>query len=320
MDDAMRVYRHIDQIEDLRGLPRAVAIGTFDGLHRGHQEIVKKAVQAAAVMGGVPAVLTFEPHPGSVLAPGRDPALLSTFEYKMDLLDEAGVDEVIALPFDAAFAALSPEEFCQSILSERLNARQVMVGENFRFGRGASGSAEDLIAYGRLSGFSVTAIGLVVVRGKPVSSTRIRKLVAEGRVEEAAELLGRPHVVEGYVESGAGRGRTLGTPTANLESVSGVVLPAPAVYITRTLLAAADVWPSVTSIGTNPTFESDGRLRIETFLLDFAGNLYGRRIRVEFLEWVRPQYTYPDPALLQERIAEDVRVARAFFETEPAAS
>src|SRR5680860_40175 len=163
MDDAMRVYRHIDDIEDLGGLPRAVAIGTFDGLHRGHQEIVKKAVQAAAGMGGVSAVLTFEPHPSSVLSPGRDLALLSTFDHKVDLLDEAGADEVIALPFDEAFAALTPEEFCRTILSDRLNARQVMVGENFRFGRGASGSAEDLIAHGRRSGFSVTAIGLIIV-------------------------------------------------------------------------------------------------------------------------------------------------------------
>ncbi|MHB9148704.1 MAG: bifunctional riboflavin kinase/FAD synthetase [Thermoleophilia bacterium] len=312
----MRVYRHIDQVEDLRGVPRAVAIGTFDGLHRGHQEIVSGAVAAAAAMGGASAVLTFEPHPSSVLAPGRDPALLTTFDYKVDLLDEAGVDEVVALPFDAAFAALSPEEFCRTILSDRLNARQVMVGANFHFGRGASGSAEDLIAYGRQSGFSVTAIGLVIVRGKPVSSTRIRRLVAEGRVEEAAELLGRPHVIEGFVEGGAGRGRTMGTPTANLESLLGLALPAPGVYVTRTLVAAGDVRPSVTSIGTNPTFESDDRVRVETFVLDFTGNLYGRRIRVEFLEWVRPQYTYSDVTLLQERIAEDVRVARAFFATE----
>ena len=157
-------------------------------------------------MGGQSAVLTFEPHPSSVLAPGRDPALLSTFEYKVDLLDELGVDEVVALPFDNALAELSPEEFCRSILSHRLNARQVMVGANFHFGRGASGSAEDLIAQGKTIGFSVTAIGLVVVRGKPVSSTRIRRLVAEGRVEEAAELLGRPHVVEGSWKVGPAAG------------------------------------------------------------------------------------------------------------------
>lgn len=318
--ETMRVYRHIDEVTDLRGAPRAVAIGTFDGLHRGHQEIVKTAVRAAALMGGQSAVLTFEPHPSSVLAPGRDPALLSTFEYKVDLLEELGVDEVVALPFDSAFAELSPEEFGRSILSHRLNARQVMVGANFRFGRGASGSAEDLIAQGKTIGFSVTAIGLVVVRGKPVSSTRIRRLVAEGRVEEAAELLGRPHVVEGYVEGGAGRGRVLGTPTANLEPLAGLAVPAPGVYVTRTLIADGVTRPSVTSVGTNPTFESDGVLRVETFLLDFTGNLYGKRIRVEFLEWVRPQHIYGDPALLQERIAEDVRVARAFFERQPAAS
>jgi riboflavin kinase/FMN adenylyltransferase len=309
----MRVYRHIDEVDDLRGRPRSVAIGTFDGFHRGHQEIVRKAVQAAAGMNGSAAVLTFDPHPSSVLAPGRDPALLSRFEYKVDLLEEAGVDEVVALPFDGSFASLSPEEFCTTILSERLNARQVMVGENFRFGKGGAGTAEDLIAQGQRSGFSVTATGLVIARGKPVSSTRIRRLIVEGRVEEAAELLGRPHVVEGLVESGAGRGRVLGTPTANLETTPGIAVPGPGVYITRTLVAVGDPRPSVTSVGTNPTFESDERMRVETYLLDFSGDLYGREIRVEFLEWVRGQQTFADAASLQARIAEDVAVARSYF-------
>lgn len=300
-------------MSDAAGHPRSVAIGSFDGFHRGHQAIVRKAVEAARAVEGSAAVLTFEPHPSAVLDPGSHPALLSPFEYKVHLLEEAGVDELVALPFDAAFAALSPGEFCESVLSRRLNARQVMVGENFRFGSGGGGSAEDLIAFGQLSGFSVTAIGLVIARGKPVSSTRIRRLIAEGRVEEAAELLGRPHVLDGFVGGGAGRGRDLGTPTANLEVPRGVAVPAPGVYITRTLVATGDVRPSVTSIGTNPTFESDDVLRIETFVLDFAGNLYGHRIRVEFLEWVRAQHAYPDAGSLQLRIAEDVRAAESYF-------
>lgn len=309
----MRVYRSIGEVADQPGVPRSVAIGTFDGLHRGHQAIVEKAVQAARTMEGSAAVLTFEPHPSAVLAPDRHPVLLSPFEYKVHLLEQAGVDELVALPFDAAFAALSPGEFCESVLSSRLNARQVMVGENFRFGAGGVGTAEDLIAFGRESGFSVTAIGLVIARGLPVSSTRIRRLVTEGRVEEAAELLGRPHALDGFVGGGAGRGRDLGTPTANLEVSGGVAVPAPGVYVTRTLVAAGDLRPSVTSIGTNPTFETDEVVRIETFVLGFSGNLYGRRIRVEFLEWIRGQHAFPDAAALQARIADDVRAAEAYF-------
>ncbi len=309
----MRVYRSIEEVADQAEMPRSVAIGSFDGYHRGHQAIVDKAVRAARTMEGSAAVLTFEPHPSTVVNPGNHPTLLSPFELKVHLLEEAGVDELVALPFDAAFAALSPREFCESVLSERLNARQVMVGENFRFGAGGSGSAEDLIAFGQLSGFSVTAIGLVIARGLPVSSTRIRRLVAEGRVEEAAELLGRPHTLDGFVAGGAGRGRDLGTPTANLEVSPVAAVPGPGVYITRTHVDTGDIRPSVTSIGTNPTFESDDILRIETFVLQFGGNLYGRRIRVEFLEWIRGQQAFSDVGALQARIALDVQTAEAFF-------
>jgi riboflavin kinase/FMN adenylyltransferase len=312
----MRVYRHIDDVDDLGGQPRAIAIGTFDGFHRGHQEIVKKAVQAAEGMGGSGAVLTFDPHPSAVLSSGRDPSLLTRFDSKVDLLEEAGVDEVIALPFDGTLAALTPQEFCESILSGRLNARQVMVGENFRFGRGGSGTVEDLIAQGQRRGFSVTAMAMVIARGKPISSTRIRRLLAEGRVEEAAELLGRPHTLEGRVESGAGRGRYLGSPTANLDVAQGLAIPAPGVYTTWTWVAVGDRRPSVTSIGTNPTFESDDVTRVETFVLDFTGDLYGREIKVEFLEWVRGQQVFADAESLQARIAEDVAAARSYFERE----
>lgn len=310
----MRVYRSIAEAANHAGIARSVAIGSFDGFHRGHQAIVRQAVGAARAMGGSATVLTFEPHPSVVLAArGPAPALLSPFDLKVNLLEEAGVDELVALPFDAAFAALSPRRFCETVLSEKLNARQVMVGENFRFGSGGAGNAEDLIAFGRRSGFSVTAIGLVIVRGKPVSSTRVRRLVAEGRVEEAAELLGRPHSLDGLVGAGAGRGRDLGTPTANLEVPPGLAVPGPGVYVTRTHIAPGDVRPSVTSIGTNPTFESDDVVRIESFLMEFSGNLYGRRIRVEFLEWIRGQHTFAGAAALQERIAADVEAARAFF-------
>lgn len=309
------MYRTIEEVGHRGDAPRAVAIGTFDGFHLGHRAIISKAVLAARAMQGTACVLTFEPHPSAILDPQNQPARLCTFEQKVSLLEEAGVDEVVALPFDRAFAALSAAQFSDLVLSKRLNARQVLVGENFRFGHRGSGTAEDLLAFGRARGFSVTAIGLVIASGRPVSSTRIRALIAEGRVEDAATLLGRPHALDGIVEGGAGRGRDLGSPTANLSVPVGSAVPGVGVYVTRTTVALGDVRASVTSIGTNPTFESDDVLRIETFILDFEGDLYGRPERVEFLAWVRAQRTFADPSALRRRITEDVKAARDYFAT-----
>ncbi|MBU2603421.1 MAG: bifunctional riboflavin kinase/FAD synthetase [Actinobacteria bacterium] len=309
----MRVYRSIEEVGHRGDAPRSVAIGTFDGFHLGHRAIVTKAVQAARAMEGAACVLTFEPHPSAILDPENQPARLCTFDQKVSLLEEAGVDELVALPFDEAFAALGPAEFSELVLSERLNARQVLVGENFRFGHRGAGTAEDLLAFGRARGFSVTAIGLVIASGKPVSSTRIRALIAEGRVEDAATLLGRPHALDGIVEGGAGRGRDLGSPTANLDVPAGSAVPGAGVYVTRTTVAPGDVRPSVTSIGTNPTFETAQVVRIETFILHFAGDLYGRPQRLEFLAWIRAQRAFPDAAALRRRIAADVTAARDYF-------
>ena len=212
----MRVYRSLEDIAELPGRPRAVAVGTFDGVHRGHQRIISMAVNAARAMGGVATVVTFEPHPDSVLHPENAPVLLTPLEMKVILLQELGVQEVVAVPFDREFAALAPEDFCRRLLSQRLGARQVMVGANFRFGHRAAGHPADLLAFGQEQGFSVSAIHLVEEEGGPVSSTRIRALVGAGEVEQAARLLGRPHVLEGPVVGGARRGRTMGVPTANL--------------------------------------------------------------------------------------------------------
>ncbi|GAB4245582.1 MAG: bifunctional riboflavin kinase/FAD synthetase [Thermoleophilia bacterium] len=313
----MRIYRSLAEIVDLRGRPRAVAIGTFDGVHRGHQSIIAKAVQAAREMGGVATVLTFEPHPAVVLRPETPPLLLTPLELKIRLLEQAAVDEVVAVPFDRDFAALSPAAFCRLLLSERLGARQVMVGQNFRFGHHGAGTPEDLLAFGQEHGFSVTAIGLLRDGEEPVSSTRIRALIVEGAVEAAAGLLGRPHVLEGYVVAGAGRGRDLGTPTANLAVSPLVAVPAEGVYVTRTVLPSGRVEASVTSVGTNPTFESDALLRVETYLLRFKGSLYGESIRVEFLQRLRGQRAFPDATTLVAQIERDVREAEAYFRAHP---
>jgi riboflavin kinase/FMN adenylyltransferase len=312
----MRLYRSIDETTPVPGRPRSVAIGIFDGVHNGHRQIVERAVAAAEAVGGIATVLTFEPHPSVVLDPEHAPELLTPLEAKVDLLEEAGVQEVVALPFDRRLAQLSPGEFCRVVLSDRLGARQVVVGRNFRFGRGGSGTPEDLLAYGRERGFSVTAVGLHEQEGGPVSSTRIRGLLNGGKVDEAARLLGRPHFLEGFVVSGAGRGRDLGSPTANIASPEGLVVPAEGVYVTRTSFGSDHAEPSVTSVGTNPTFTDHGPLTVETFLLGFRGSLYGVRVRVAFLQWLRGQITFPDSDSLIRQIESDVAEARAFFQRE----
>jgi riboflavin kinase / FMN adenylyltransferase len=309
----VRVYRSLEDIAELPGRARAVAVGTFDGVHRGHQRIVGMAVSAAKSMQGVATVVTFEPHPDSVLRPESAPVLLTPLELKVALLEELGVNEVVAVPFDREFAALPPEDFCRRLLSQRLGARQVMVGANFRFGRRASGTPADLLAFGQEQGFSVTALHLVEEGGGPVSSTRIRALVLAGEVEAAARLLGRPHMLEGPVVGGARRGRTMGVPTANLVPPPGVAVPSLGVYVTRTIAGPWGAQQSVTSVGTNPTFESDDVVRIETFLLDFHGSLYSEGIRVEFLRRLRGQRTFPDAAALQIQMMADVAAAKQYF-------
>jgi riboflavin kinase / FMN adenylyltransferase len=313
----VRLYRSTDEIADLGGKPRAVAIGTFDGVHLGHQEIIRQAVAAAVHMDGVATVLTFEPHPDTVLRPGEGPGLLTTLEQKVHVLGRLGVAEVVAVPFTPAFSRVSPEEFCARLLSARLGARQVMVGDNFHFGFKGAGAPGDLLTFGLDHGFSVTAVRLLESEGGPISSTRIRESLRSGEVALAGRLLGRPFALEGPVVSGVGRGRGLGVPTANLPIEREVATPALGVYITRTSTDRGAGLPSVTSVGTNPTFESDGVVRVETFLLDFSGALYGERISVAFLERLRGQQTFASADALVEQMHADIARAHAYFAEAP---
>lgn len=310
---SVQVYRSLEEVPEKRSPGRAVAIGVFDGVHRGHQEILRRAVVAARQIGAVCAAVTFYPHPEAVLRPRSAPRMLTSLERKAELIEALGVDELIVVGFDRRFAALSPEAFCRQVLSDRLGAHEVFVGENFRFGKGGSGSPADLRAYGATHSFRVTTVGLALDDGGVISSTRVRTLLAEGRVAAAAELLGRPHRIEGRVVSGKGRGRALQAPTANLVVPPELALPRRGVYVTYTVLEDKSTWPSVTSIGTNPTFEHDGEVRVETLLLDFAGDLYGVPLAVDFLERLRSQRTFADAASLAASIAADIRAARAYF-------
>jgi riboflavin kinase / FMN adenylyltransferase len=309
----VRTYHSLAEVPDPPAAGRVVAIGVFDGVHRGHQQILSRAVDAARDSGASAAAVTFYPHPDAVLHRRNPPPMLTPPERKEELLEELGLDEVVVVPFDRDFAGLTPEAFCSRVLSDHLGARAVFVGENFHFGKGGAGTAQNLELYGLTHGFEVVAVTLAREHGEVISSTRIRELLKAGQVADAARLLGRPHRVEGTVVGGAGRGRGLDAPTANLEPTPEMALPRLGIYITRSTVDGASSYGSVTSVGTNPTFESDGKVRIETLVLDFSGSLYGSRLAVDFLEHIRDQEAFSGPDSLAAQIRLDVQTAKAYL-------
>lgn len=309
----MRVYRSLEEIASAPESPRVIAIGTFDGVHLGHKRIIGMAVDAADELEGIATVVTFDPHPMQVLRPAHAPRVLTGLEQKARLVEEIGVGEMAVVPFDRELAELAPADFSRQLLSEGLGARQVMVGENFRFGKGGAGGPADLLSLGEEYGFSVTAISMIEQEGEVVSSTRIRDCVQRGQVERAAELLGRPYALEGAVVRGAGRGRNLGIPTANLEVGPEMASPALGVYVTLAHVDGGSPLPSVTSVGTNPTFEAEGSVRVETHIMDFSRGIYGSVLEVEFLARLRGQIKFDDPDELADRIRQDVEEAGRYF-------
>ncbi|MBN1319771.1 MAG: bifunctional riboflavin kinase/FAD synthetase [Thermoleophilia bacterium] len=310
----MRLYLSLEQVDTAPATGRTVAIGVFDGVHRGHQRILGQAVKQAAATGAVSTAVTFYPHPEAVLRPRSAPRMLTSLERKAALLEALGLDEVVVVRFDEGFARLSPESFCRAVLSAHLGARVVFVGENFRFGRHGAGTAADLAEYGSTHGFEVRAVPLVEEDGETISSTRIRELLQTGQVKEATRLLGRPHRVEGTVASGAGRGRGLDAPTANLPADRDMALPRSGVYATLSTVDGSESHISITSVGTNPTFESGRKIRVETLLMDYTGDLYGRHLAVDFVDRIRGQHTFPDAGSLAKQIKQDVEAARRVHE------
>jgi riboflavin kinase/FMN adenylyltransferase len=273
--------------------PRSVAIGTFDGVHLGHREVIK----------GNDTVLTFDPHPLSVIHPEATPKLLNTFAVKRDLIAALGVSELVMIPFDREFASRDAEEFAADVLARRLGAERVSVGENFRFGRGAQGTADFLR---QRPEFETTVVPLVEVAGETVSSSHIRGLVAAGDVKAAAEFLGGPFVFEGEVVVGDRRGRELGMPTANLVPDDALVTPGHGVYA-----ALADGQPAAVSVGVRPTFETGRGLLVEAHLIGFEGDLYGHTMRLAFLERMRGEKRFDSVDALVEQMKRDVDQAEA---------
>jgi riboflavin kinase/FMN adenylyltransferase len=289
----------------------ALAVGNFDGVHRGHQALVAAAVAAARASGGTAAVLTFDPHPSRVLFPEQAPCTLMTLEQKAEVLAGLGIERVAVLPFTPALAARTAEEFARDVLLGTLGVRSVVVGSSFRFGHGRGGDARALSAMGARLGFSVRVVEPVLDAGEPVSSTRVREAVERGDVETAARLLGRRYFVDGRVVEGDRRGRTLGFPTANIEAENETV-PAHGVYacFCRGLDGAPASRPAAVNVGLRPTFEGEAT-RVEAHLLDFEGDLYGRRLRLEFVERLREERRFAGMEALRVQIEADVESARA---------
>ncbi|MHB1845930.1 MAG: bifunctional riboflavin kinase/FAD synthetase [Deltaproteobacteria bacterium] len=304
----MRVLRSIDEARgQVDGC--ALAIGNFDGAHLGHQALFAEARRLSRELGGPAAALTFEPHPGKVLGPKVAPRLLTTLERKLELLAEAGLDAVVVQPFDAAFAGLSAEAFVQALLLSTLHARGVVVGEDFSFGQGRRGRVEQLRAWLPPGGARVSVVPKVELDGAPVSSTRIRELVLEGRVGAAARMLARPFDVDGAVVTGMGRGRGLGFPTANVMP-TGELLPANGVYAVWAHSAQGD-FPAAANLGRKPTFGEDLGQTLEVHLIGYRGkeSLVGSAMRVAFVERLRDEQRFPSVDALTAQIGKDVALA-----------
>src|SRR5262245_2656434 len=289
-----------------------VAIGNFDGVHVGHQKIFEIALAKARARGGTACVLTFEPHPARVLAPELAPPLILPLDRKLERIAECGIDMAVLEPFDAAFAQRSPESFVSDILVAALGTRDVVVGQDFTYGRGRAGTVETLAAAGLAQGFGVTAVEKVTARGLVASSSKIREFVLEGKVDGAARLLGQPFEVSGEVVRGAGRGRSIGVPTANLRTEQEL-LPRPGVYAGRARLGGAygKPWPAAINIGTNPTFTHEDVLSVEAHLIDFDQDLYGTRLTLQFLARLRGEERFPSAEALVAQIRHDIEATRS---------
>ena len=310
----MQRWRGLDAIPaDLTS--SVVTIGMFDGVHRGHRVILGRAVELARELGVPSVVLTFDPHPAEVVRPGSHPSVLAAPRLKAELMEQAGLDAMLILPFTPVLAQLPAEDFARSVLFGRLHARAIVVGANFRFGRQARGDVTLLRELGAAAGVEVEAVPLVG-DARPTSSTAVRERIAEGDVRGAGEMLGRPHRIEGIVVRGDQRGRELGYPTANLQPTPHAAVPADGVYA-GWLVHRGDRLPAAISIGTNPTFEGTER-RIESFVLDANLDLYGAHIGVEFVERLRATEKFSSLEALIEAIDNDVARTRTILAAETA--
>lgn len=308
-------WRGVEQIPSGWGRS-VVTIGVFDGVHRGHQALIRAAVARGTELGLPTVVVTFDPHPATVVRQGQHPALLSTMRRRAELVAELGADVFLVLPFTPVLSQLSPESFVHDVLVDRLHVADVVVGPNFRFGHHAAGTVALLTELGSRFGFTTSTLDLVGDHDVTVSSTYVRACVAAGDMRAAAKALGRPHRIDGFVVHGEGRGGSqLGYPTANLDPEPFSAIPADGIYAGYFLLGSRRS-PTAISIGTNPTFSGQVRT-VEAFVLDEGGNFYGRPIALEFVERIRDMERFDSETELIEQIGLDVRRTRDILDFDP---
>jgi len=306
------MWRSLDEVSAGFG-PCALTIGNFDGVHLAHQHIMRRVVKISRENGWKSAVLTFDPHPATLVAPERAPKLLTNLDQRCELIQDQGIDHILILPFTEEIAKLAPAEFVLRILVDKMRARSVLVGDNFRFGNRAAGDVKLLRSLGEKYGFRTEVVHAVELRHRIISSTEIRQLIEAGTVSVACRLLGRPYSLEGIVVRGHGIGSKQTVPTLNLRTPAAV-LPSRGVYITRTHdRSGLREWPSITNVGYRPTFGGTDELSIETFLLAPLDGETPEEIRIDFLRWVRAERKFDSPEALKTQILHDVGRAQAYF-------
>jgi riboflavin kinase/FMN adenylyltransferase len=306
----MRLFHGTDNAEIQR--PTVLTLGVFDGLHLGHQLIMRTVVERARAIDAVPTVITFDPHPRAVLHPESSPPLLQTLDQKVEGFGALGIEQTIVVRFTPEFAQIGAENFLREVVKERLHAKEIYLGRGFAFGHDREGNIELLRRVSQELGFFADEVPEVRLRGQRVSSSRVRELLSEGKVNLARRLLGRPYGVEGLVERGDERGQRVGFPTANLHPKNRVI-PRNGVYVTGALIDGQ--WRrSVTNVGLRPTFGADTEPSVETFVIDWTGDLYGDVVRVRFLHRLRDERKFNSIEELKRQIEQDVDRARSYFE------
>ena len=308
----MKIFHETDNANILRGT--VLTLGVFDGLHLGHQKIMETVVTRAKIIGAIPTVVTFDPHPRAVLYPENAPPLLQTLDQRLANFKVLGIEQAIVIRFNMEFADRDAEEFLRNTLHERLHAKEVYLGKGFAFGKNRGGNIEFLKKMSAELGFFAAEVEEVRVRGRRVSSSKIRELLRDGKVNLARRMLGRPYGIEGQIIRGEQRGQSIGFPTANLKPRNRVI-PKYGVYVTANLIGGE--WrKSVTNVGVRPTFAGDKEPSIESYIFNFDGDLYGDVLRVRFLHRIRDERKFSGIEQLKAQIAKDSQTALDYFSHE----